>query len=393
LIPKQKVEINFPRTPVTVGVRQSTGLLDLQNTIYGGKIVGATECAPGPDASGYIYCVTGTEVESYYQASPTSSPVLVSPWLSGVKDKITSFELSAFSDRQDTYDIQVLEGFNLPVAFGPDKGSYEQFLNNGRTWFQNCSSIGGISSNIHVSDCTWNLNMSYFSQPSIVKVLGGTFNWPSSQSVTFCGGDLDCAGDANGNNVCGLWIPNEYNANAQMVCGPSIRYLVLPNGFCAYGYPFNEITVKQGVQALYDCNSKFVQTENGPVPLSDTQTNVFGCEGNYLSSPYNPPNGLKSCGFPYWANGTDQTDFKVLVSSFTEQAASPGWLALFEPNWLETLKRACPMSYGYPFDDKSSTFGCGVLPGETSLNSMNYTLTFCPNQNQGPFDPFGAFQT
>lgn len=43
------------------------------------------------------------------------------------------------------------------------------------------------------------------------------------------------------------------------------------------------------------------------------------------------------------------------------------------------MKKACPTAYTYPYDDMSSTFTCkNVIDG---VNSVNYEITFCP-QNE-----------
>ena len=46
------------------------------------------------------------------------------------------------------------------------------------------------------------------------------------------------------------------------------------------------------------------------------------------------------------------------------------------------MKRACPTSYVFPFDDTSSTFQCENQVGPENINGLGYTITFCPGGRQ-----------
>lgn len=50
------------------------------------------------------------------------------------------------------------------------------------------------------------------------------------------------------------------------------------------------------------------------------------------------------------------------------------WVSNIQP-WLVSFKKACPTAYSFPFDDPTSTFQCR---SDGALNSVNYTITFCP---------------
>ncbi|TMW57674.1 hypothetical protein Poli38472_014861 [Pythium oligandrum] len=73
------------------------------------------------------------------------------------------------------------------------------------------------------------------------------------------------------------------------------------------------------------------------------------------------------CGCTNW----DDRGVKVLAVPDTEKckAVNPKWIEQVAPT-LDFLKKGCPTTYTYPYDDMTSTFICG---GE-----KKYRITFCP---------------
>ena len=54
------------------------------------------------------------------------------------------------------------------------------------------------------------------------------------------------------------------------------------------------------------------------------------------------------------------------------------------------LKNACPSAYTYPYDDMSSTFTCKFV--EDNVNSVNYEIAFCPQNEVRQAESFLSFQ-
>jgi hypothetical protein len=92
-----------------------------------------------------------------------------------------------------------------------------------------------------------------------------------------------------------------------------------------------------------------------------------------VGSCYQPVADETCCGCANW----DEEGVDVPPYPETQQCVkkNPTWNERIKPT-LHWLKKACPTTYTYPYDDMSSTFTC--YNEEDGMNIVNYQVTFCP---------------
>jgi len=97
------------------------------------------------------------------------------------------------------------------------------------------------------------------------------------------------------------------------------------------------------------------------------------------------------CGCPIWGSLAptpvcrDQNK-KIIPNCCV--STNTNWTSTALP-WAQFDKDACPTAYSFQFDDKTSTFDCskGFSGSSSNPNSVNYTITFCPDGNNGLLEP------
>jgi hypothetical protein len=194
-----------------------------------------------------------------------------------------------------------------------------------------CGAPGAKFPRTAMGSCDWNMV-----PPS------DDYHWVSAggslcTSTTQCSGSEKCGLSFNPGHdqllwktcgsIIGFW-------SADQVCGISPQY----------GAPFN-------------CSQS--------TPEGLTNFNLYGCVG--VGSCYQAGADTSCCGCADW----DKEGLPVPDSSFTEVCKNynPTWQERIKPT-LQWMKKACPTSYTYPYDDMSSTFTCSNLVN--GLSQVDY---------------------
>jgi hypothetical protein len=234
----------------------------------------------------------------------------------------------------DFYDISILNGVNVPVEMSPI-GDFP--FDPSKPY--DCGNPGGRVTLTGYGQCGWS-----FAPPS------SEFVWVSqgNEGAVTCSMDADCV--AYPGSVCGL------SSAGAMTCGAPLGYWTLDQ-FC--GENMDEKYSK------VNCDMPLSAPNEG-----QTLWNLLGCVD--VPSCYQSASGSNCCGCVDWQEEIEE------VSPLTEkcQYTNPNWLADVKPT-LDFLKRACPSAYSYPYDDHSSTYVCAALD-EQKVNSVQYSITFCP---------------
>ncbi|MCW5590257.1 MAG: hypothetical protein KIT27_11425 [Legionellales bacterium] len=245
---------------------------------------------------------------------------------------------------QDTYDVTIINGFNVPVKMAPT----DTTLWGGASAPYTCGNPGDNTAQSPLGACNWT-----FTPPS------NDYVW-----VRYDAGAANClpgGGCAAGGEECGLSYNPAGASGAKFAkkCGIPLGYWTA-DSVCALDEnnataPFNCTTVVQnGLKAnvLYGCSS-----------------------GELKNSCYSNGAVNTCCGCVNWNTVAGIT---VPAAPITNQclAQNTVWQTLSQPK-IEFLKKACPTAYTYPYDDASSTFSCAKL-NSSKVNVVNYTITFCP---------------
>ncbi len=293
------------------------------NAVWSGAVAGRTGCTNAN-------CETATCSRTADGACDPSR---------GFDQPATQAEFT-FNNQQgssDYYDIEVINGINIPVQMSPDT----TVTDPQNPYF--CGSPGSTAKQGLLGQCSWT-----FTPPS------NDYQWVKSGGIS-CHANSDC----HGTDTCGLSFNPGKSPLLQKTCGKLIGYWTADQ-VCGYnptqGAPFN-------------CTQ----------PLSPPQqglnlNNLYGCTG--VGSCYQNHASASCCGCANW----DQLGVTVPAAPYTTQCVNtnPAWQTYVQPQLL-WIKQACPTAYTYPYDDMSSTFTCRTV--KNNMNSVNYTITFCPNNN------------
>lgn len=293
------------------------------NYIWSGAIAGRTKC-------------TGTGCETGDCGGGTGA----CPAGRGFQQPATQAEITMGINNPDYYDVEVINGMNLPVQMSP------VISNPPSANPYNCGNPGSATAFGTMGACSWNMS------PPAVE-----YHWVRAGGNS-CKSNTDCATP----NVCGLSFNPGKNPLLQKTCGVLIGYWTA-NQVCGiqnnYGAPFN-------------CGQTL------PPPQQNlTLNNLYQC--TQVGSCYQNGADSTCCGCANW----DQLGIPVPDETYTQQCvnSNPNWTNGVLPT-LEWIKQACPSVYTYPYDDMSSTFTCQINDS-TNRNSTNYTVTFCPGGETG----------
>ena len=288
----------------------------------------------------------------------------------GPKGPVTAAEFT-FQSNMDFYDVTTIGGVNVPVEMKPT-GMTPATGMSGSSAYYWCGNAGGImAGNTNLSDCSWMYNFTSISQGAMSADQSVFFTLVAkSANNTNCASDSDCpAGE-----VCGTLqdLDPFGGPGNQLFPGRCGRFIGLwtSDGICAWSSGFNVSTQFPNTEPLR-CMTSAGQG-------SGTFSDLYQCAAQYGTSGYTDPspgscNVDAICGCPVWNNSGINAP-----ATSPCQCDNPTWQSSSLPS-LEPFKRACPTSYVYPFDDKSSIFTCN---DGTPTNTQGYTITFCPGGTQ-----------
>lgn len=319
---------NGGRNTVNIPVYQNS-----QNIIWSGAVAGRTNCTSA-----------GCET------ADCGSGVGKCPEGKGFNQPATQAEFALLKASSDFYDVEVINGMNIPVSMSPNISSIarrslcKQGLGPCDNPY-NCGNPGDTNPPTLVGRCTWDMT------PPV-----NDYKWVAKGGGA-CIADNNCVAPT----VCGISFDPTRNPQLLKTCGKLLGYWTA-NQICGinsrYGAPFN-------------CSNPL------PAPQQNlTMTNLYGCAP--IDTCYSNGSSSTCCGCVNW----DQIGLDVPSGPITQQCvnSNPFWVANVQPG-LVWIKKTCPTVYTYPYDDKSSTFTCQIL--NNGVNNINYTITFCPGGKTG----------
>lgn len=282
----------------------------------------------------------------------------------GIMGVATAAEFTLVPYGPDFYDVSIINGMNVGIEMKPDADftpvSEEEA---GSSQGYNCGAAGAAMQNDQrLSNCSWLFNYTSEGQdlsPLLVQVDGG-------------GGSCNLNADCASGLVCGQVAVTVINpttgfrqptTSISMECG---RQIGTWSAWQLCVWSGNTYVSPDTFQGLINC----------PV-----EHNMFGCDGPapWITTCY-PAGGDEidggCCGCAEW-EALLQTP--VPCSGGSCKGSSEEWTRQALP-FLEVLKRACPSSYVYPFDDETSTFTCQSAQSRSAgaVNDAGYVITLCP---------------
>jgi len=260
------------------------------------------------------------------------------------------------------YNNQIIDGVTVPMEM-KGRGS----SSTGAAPYDNCSSTGAIiqpstgSATTQLGSCSFS-----FSPPNDATNYRYVY-LSNPSSPTYCDTNSDCSVSGE---VCGL----AYDSGNKIdkACGLLEGYTSVNKGVCSQGKSnfgrSKSMTSPTFGTYIYDtvfsCDTSYG---------AYTNTNLYACNGSLSnSSCYNSASPCCGCADWWTSAGGSLT---VPTSTVVCPTTNSNWNTAAQPN-VQWVKSACPTSYAYQYDDKSSSFTCSVMNGSNVVT--NYQVTFCP---------------
>lgn len=298
--------------------------------------------------SGAIFASTGCDRRGQNCQTGSCAGGPQNCFFEGTNEPATRAEFTLNTNGPDTYDLSLVNGFNIPIEMAPAPGQSFTLGGSGNPY--QCGNPGSPNpSNPGLVGCSWTFD------PVVNGKDYGRFLRMVPPGGKACERDGDCAGT----DVCGLAAVTTSEVKPR--CGQQIGW-----------WGANEVCAFIGSAGSPDHSPFHCQkTASGQVTYAD----LYGCSG--IPTCYSSSSST-CCGCPSWVINNVTLP---LAPGYSCEGNNPSWWTIAQP-WAQFLKSACPMAYSFPYDDPTSTFSCQTTPA-TAANTLNYTITFCPGGNTG----------
>lgn len=305
-------------------------------------------------------CTDGTCLTASCSGAKASDGVGACAVGQGFLPPVTQVEMTLKDNTTDNYDVEVINGFNVPVEIRPDNAT--------STNAYQCSAAGAPTEEKGFGACNWNN-----ATPPDTTI----YTWVGGGSGSSCSTSSPCT---NTNEICGV------NSGLEKVCGKFLGYWTA-NQICSVGQ--TSTALANQANALVQCGTAL----NSPYNSADgySLTNLYSCSGKLKGAPdatFNScyatysSNGDQCCGCANWQ---DKSQFPGITLPAISQTQSQACADANNVLWTNSvqdkllwMKRACPNYYIYPYDDPTSGFSCTNAATGSTANTTNYTVTFCP---------------
>ena len=309
----------------------------------------------------------------------------------GFSQPATQAEITMNTNTGDSYDVEVINGFHIPISMKP---VYDTNPVVPAVWSNySCGTAGELTAQEGFGACNWS------AAPPTVQVpspTGGTglssgYYWvePNGTSCDITSATDQCSTTTSG-QLCGLSINRSNNVltpncglflgywSADQVCSYSGLSSTVSDFFhCTQPLP-NAPTVPS-----FPTTSTLYDLMRCKVPTGDSNPLYNSCYLTY--SGYSQDEIETCCGCADWWNVDIPGTGTTIGSNSTAQSCGtqidPQWHQYVQP-MVQWMKAACPSVYTFPFDDKTSTFGC-TNNSAGAANTVGYTITFCEGENTG----------
>ena len=298
----------------------------------------------------------------------------------GFQQPATQAEFTLNASSSDSYDVEVINGYHIPISVQPFYYTGIPAIADNYT----CGSPGAYTAQNNFGACNWDGVV-------LPTPVGGTgkssgYYWVDSDGQS-CDISSSAAQCTNSQHVCGIAINRDKNTFLP-VCGSFLGYWT-GDEICAYsGLP-------QSIDTFFNCSTSITSSPINstlPFPNNSTLFELMKCHVPNkdpfptFNSCYNPyPNSSTSeiqtcCGCVDWWDTSIGSGANAATQSCNGQT-DPVWTTYIQST-VQWLKAACPSSYTYPFDDKSSGFSC-TNNLTNAPNSTDYLVTFCDGGSYG----------
>lgn len=297
----------------------------------------------------------------------------------GFTQPATQAEITMNVDNADSYDVESINGFSMPITMEPVY--YPGVPTPANNYI--CGVPGDPAAGNGFGACDW-------SNVILPKPVGGTGissgYYQVNNAGSTCNINSTATNQCSSGQLCGLYQDPSTKAFTQQ-CGDFLGYWSADQ-VCSYA------NLPSTVSSFFSCNQALPTTATATMPpyfpANSTLYALMACKvpskdlnplynSCYLSyTNYTAGEIATCCGCVDWWNVEYPAGTPIVVNQSTQscgQQVDPQWTQYIQP-MIVWMKAACPSAYTFPFDDKSSGFSCSNnLPGQP--NSVGYKITFC----------------
>lgn len=349
--------------------------------VWSGNIAGRTANVPAG-----LLCATGACATADCTGGTGGNKAC--PPGSGFNQPATLAEITMLRGSIDSYDISILNGTNVGVEMTPTTNGFPFNPSGISPSEYNCTSPGKPTQTNGLGNCPWT-----FTPPANFPVANSSYKYryvtptsnPGCTDLTACPGAT----------VCGLYYNRSGSPTTlNSYCGTLLGYNT-PNQVCSYANTNMTLPVTGAANLgnpYFSCDSASGVTSAGGTgsPAAGTAYtlwSLYACKaqpnadlGTCYNTSANPPASTTNCcGCVNWQSFGG--GIVVPGATTTCVTSNTNWTGGTNSvlDGISWMKLGCPTAYAYPFDDKSSGFGCMDInsTGHT-VNTVNYTITFCP---------------
>ena len=300
----------------------------------------------------------------------------------GFAQPATQAEITMLANGADSYDIETINGFHIPISMEPAYDmSSSGTVNVPAAWSNySCGTPGSFAALQGFGACNWEqvVGAGGSNVVALPSPTGGVY-WAY---MVGGGTGSPCPtgpGSCASGNICGL------NSSFSQVCGKFIGYWT-PNEICT------STTVPANIRTALKCDVSTNYNLQPPDQFNNTYTSLMACPvaTGYTGPTYNScyhegypvgSNVAQCCGCVNWWDST-QTIGNVSIGANSTATTCPSgqtntlWTGNIQGG-IQWMKQTCPSAYIFPFDDATSTFTC-TNNTSSAANTTSYTITFCP---------------
>lgn len=303
----------------------------------------------------------------------------------GFSQPATQAEITMSTSSTDSYDVEVINGFHLPISMEPFY--YDGIPATADNY--NCGTPGSFAATNNFGSCNWDNVV--LPAPNHGTGVSSGYYW-----VTHEGTSCDVGNSSSQcptGQLCGLY-QNPTSKTFSQVCGKFLGYWSADQVCSNAGLP-------TAINNFFKCNQKLPTSSTPSFPINSTLYDLMACQvatgdmnplynSCYLSYSGYTANQIKTCcGCVDWWNSKDAHGENIKSNPTTQSCGTqidPIWTQYIQP-MIQWMKATCPSAYVYPFDDKTSGFSCtNNLPNQS--NSTGYTITFCEGNTGLPANAY-----
>ena len=383
LAPKASVNVTIPLPSTTPGATVWSGGIWAGTDLVGSPARTATSYSASDAGTGY--CAASVNAKWVVQACSAYTGPANAPNTQAEFTFVNSYLNSGNFAGADFYNVTAINAVGVPMSMGPTTGQTfapnpSKAANTQYYWCQIPGSVPG--SKAPSAPCNWS-----FASLNNGVGMGLVQHQPNASKRKLCGGTSQAC---PAGQICGIAYNSSAGTNGLwQECGTTGNTSITAKAGAWSGswstvqictaINFNWTAYQTGGHAAGQVSSQLIsKIPCGTTGPASTDAQLLQCKApTTTGSCYTAGAKNTCCGCPSWPASYDAT---ISCQNTNQNWTGTRRITGVAFPWLSYLKEACPTVYSFQYDDSTSTFTCSTkLTTRNTINTANYTITFCPS--------------